>query len=293
MELHQVRYFLMLCRELNFTRAAELCHVSQPALTKAIKTLEDEFGGELFRRERGNTHLTDLGTLIKPHLEQVLSSAEAARDHATGFKTGTKAPLKLGVMCTISPHVIVDFLRAVRERLPAVEPTIIERPGQQLIDEMMKGDMDVALIGMPKLPDRLDAIPLYKERYGVAFAKGHRFENLNAVSLSALKDERYVQRMACEFDDHWDALGLDDVSVTTVFRSEREDWVQAMLAAGFGCAVMPEFLPRLPGVVLRLLIEPEMSRTVSLVTVAGRQFSPATKAVVGLAKRFKWDVLPG
>jgi LysR family hydrogen peroxide-inducible transcriptional activator len=228
MELHQIRYFLALCRDLNFTRAAEACHVSQPALTKAIKTLEDEFGGALFRRERNNTHLTDLGHVVRPHLEQVLSASEAAQDQADGFKKSTKAQLKLGVMCTISPHVIVNFLRAIREKLPALEPTIVERPGRQLLDDMMKGKIDVALVGMPKLPERLNPIPLYRERYGVAFAKGHRFERFNAVPIEELNHELYVQRSACEFDDHWEALGLDqDIPVKTVFRSEREDWVQA------------------------------------------------------------------
>jgi len=291
-ELHQIRYFLTLCRELNFTRAARACHVSQPALTKAIKALEDELGGELFRRERANTHLTDLGRIVRPHLEHALTAAEAARADAKGFGAAKRAPLRLGVMCTISPHVIVGFLRAVRERLPAVEPAIVERPGRQLLDDIMKGEVDVALVGMPELPARLDPIPLYKERYGVAFAKGHRFELLNAVPVAELSDEPYVQRAACEFDDHWQALSLDrDIPVKTVFRSEREDWIQAMLAAGFGCAVMPEFLPRLPGVVLRLLVEPEVSRTISLATVAGRRFTPATQAVVQLARSFKWDVM--
>lgn len=74
------------------------------------------------------------------------------------------------------------------------------------------------------------------------------------------------------------------------FRSEREDWVQAMLAAGMGCAVMPEFLPRYAGVVLRLLIEPEVDRTISLVTVAGRRYSPAIKALIQLAKSYHWGL---
>ena len=168
MEISQVRYFLTLSRELNCTRAAELCHVSQPALTKAIKNLEEELGGELFRRERGNTHLTDLGRLIQPHFEQVFSATETAREEAASFRKVKKAPLRLGVMCTISPHVIVGFLRAVRERIPTVELAINEHPGAALIEIMMKGGLDMALIGMPKLPPRLDAIPLYTERYGIA-----------------------------------------------------------------------------------------------------------------------------
>ena len=64
MEMHQVRYFLALCETLNFTRAAQRCNVAQPSLTRAIKNLEEELGGPLFRRERNRTHLTDLGRLV-------------------------------------------------------------------------------------------------------------------------------------------------------------------------------------------------------------------------------------
>ena len=60
MEMHQVRYFLSLCDELNFTRAAEKCNVAQPALTRAIKLLKNEFGGHLFHHERARTHLAEL-----------------------------------------------------------------------------------------------------------------------------------------------------------------------------------------------------------------------------------------
>src|SRR3954449_12443032 len=66
MEMHQVRYFLAVADELNFTRAAERCHVAQPSLTRAIKLLEEELGGPLLHRERANTHLSELGRMVKP-----------------------------------------------------------------------------------------------------------------------------------------------------------------------------------------------------------------------------------
>src|SRR3569833_1550016 len=77
MEVHEIRYFLAVCRTLNFTRAAEQCNVTQPALTRAIQKLEDELGGLLFSRERGNTHLTELGRLMQPHLEEVIARTTA------------------------------------------------------------------------------------------------------------------------------------------------------------------------------------------------------------------------
>ena len=85
MEMHQVRYFLAVCDELNFTRAAERCNVAQPSLTRAIKLLEEELGGPLFHRERNHTHLTELGKMMHPYLSQVLAQSEAAKERAKGF----------------------------------------------------------------------------------------------------------------------------------------------------------------------------------------------------------------
>jgi LysR family hydrogen peroxide-inducible transcriptional activator len=75
MEMHQIQYFLAVSEYLNFRRAAEKCHVSAPALTRASQKLEAEIGGKLFRRERNLTHPADLGTLICPHLKHVLFEA--------------------------------------------------------------------------------------------------------------------------------------------------------------------------------------------------------------------------
>ena len=93
MEMHQIRYFLAVTRHLNFTRAAEECNVAQPSLTRAIKLLEEELGGELFRRERNLSHLTDLGTRMQPLMQQCYDSALNAKSLATSLKSGEIAPL--------------------------------------------------------------------------------------------------------------------------------------------------------------------------------------------------------
>ena len=78
MEMHQVRYFLAVARTLNFTRAAEECNVAQPSLTRAVRQLEDELGGDLFRRERPHAQLTELGQRMQPLLQQCYDSALGA-----------------------------------------------------------------------------------------------------------------------------------------------------------------------------------------------------------------------
>ena len=69
MEMHEIKYFLAACRTLNFHRAAELSHVSQPALTRAVQKLEAELGAHLFHRERSQIRVTDFGRLMRSHLE--------------------------------------------------------------------------------------------------------------------------------------------------------------------------------------------------------------------------------
>src|SRR6266446_587874 len=116
MEMHEIRYFLAVCETLNFTRAAERVNVTQPALTRAIQKIEGELGGLLFRRERSRTHLTDLGQLVRPQLEEVLKCAEAVKSAARGFLKLDNAPLKLGFTRTTGP---LRFRRALLNFRPA------------------------------------------------------------------------------------------------------------------------------------------------------------------------------
>ena len=290
MEMHQVRYFLAVCECLNFTRAAEACHVAQPSLTKAIQKLEDELGGPLFRRERNRTHLTDLGRLVRPHLERLQESARIASLEAEGFRSLERAGLTLGVMTTINPQRLVPFLDSFRRRLPNLELEIDEARGQDLVERLLGGALDVALVGLPDYPERLDSRPLFRERFAVAFRKGHRFETLTSVPFSELFQEDYVLRSHCEFTDYMAALGIDrQAGVEVRYSTEREDWAQAMVLAGLGCSIMPEFLPALPGIATRVLVEPEVDRCVSLVTVAGRRFTPTLEVLLETARQFDWN----
>ena len=89
MDIQQAKYFLALCAELNFTRAAARCGISQPSLTNAIKRLEKEFGGKLFERHP-STRLSTLGRVVRPHLEKVVKSASLARQAAILHKRAGK-----------------------------------------------------------------------------------------------------------------------------------------------------------------------------------------------------------
>src|SRR5215472_17178784 len=176
MELHEIRYFLALGKTLNFTKAAEMCNVTQPALTRAIQKLEAELGGLLFSRERGNTHVTELGRLLEPHLTEVLSRTQAARETATRFLRLDSAQLRLGVMCTIGPMRFVGFLSRFRGDNPGVEITMTEAVPDRLCELLLKGELDVALLAKPGgFASPLQPQPLYQERFVIACSAGHPF----------------------------------------------------------------------------------------------------------------------
>jgi len=290
MEMHQIRYFLAVCEHLNVTRAAEACNVSQPAMTRAMKLLEEELGGRLFHRERNQTHLTDLGREMQPFLAQVLGQSEAAKQRARGLAKLDSTPLSLGVMCSIGPSRMMEFVRRFQHGYPGIELSLRDARAQVLQEQLIAGDIDVAIFALPgPVDERLHARPLFAERFLITFAPGHRFEAMNAVPLHELNGERYLSRASCEFGQHVsDMLAERGHAVNRCYRSERDDWILAMVAAGLGFGFTPEYSVVIPGVLGRPLVDPEVTRILNIVTVRGRPHSPAVAALLRDATSYKW-----
>lgn len=289
MEIHQVRYFIAICEAGTLTRAARHCGVAQPSLTKALRKLEGELGGALFHRDRKGVVMTELGRRLRPHLQALYDAEEAARQDAAAYHLDDHEQIRLGAMSTIAPARMTGFFKRLYEQKPTLGIEVSEGPVRMLIDQMLAGDLDAALLAYPTLPPPLREAPLYRERYMIAFGAGHAFEARNAVAVADLDGEDYLQRLHCEFSDHYRAMGWTrPISTRVRYSSEREDWVQSMVAAGFGCSIMPEFLPRTEGVCMRPLCDPKIARTVSLVTVAGRPHGAALSALIRSARRYPW-----
>ena len=292
MELQQIRYFLAIHEHGGFSRAALACDVSQPALTAAIKKLETEVGAPVFYREGKRLLLTELGRMVKPHLEQVLKGTQTAREIARNFTLLRQAPLRIGVMTTIGPVRVAHFFRRFHQSHPGVELTVRDATLPVLLHELELGEIDIAVVSTPEgLGDTFRSEPLYTERYVVVFPPGHRFERLNGIALSDVSGEDYVDRLACELRESvMAACSQRKVELYAAFRSEREDWVESMVLAGLGFAFMPQYSVRLIGLQQRPLVDPPVERTVLVADVRGRLRSPATKLFVQDILTYKWPV---
>jgi DNA-binding transcriptional LysR family regulator len=290
MEMQQVRYFVALAGTLNFTRAAEQCNVSQPALTRAIQQLEHELGGPLFHRERGNTHLSELGRMMLPYLQTVEESCRAARDQAKAVKKLERATQNIGTMCTIGTQLVSELLVSIRAEHTDLEVQVIDAGGPQMIEMLEKGELEVAIVGVPgELPDSLHQLPVFEERFVIVLPQNHRLVNSNEVHAAELDKEPYVSRSQCEvFEPVRKELNGRGIFLRQVFSSPRDDWVQGMIKAGLGLGFFPEFSVTYPDLVVRPLVDPSFNRTIYLATVRGRPHSPAVGAFVQAARRFPW-----
>ena len=291
MEMQQVRYFLALARDLNFTRAAEHCNVTQPALTRAIQALEAELGGRLFHRERNQTHLSELGRMMLPYIQSIQVQAEAARARAKSIGRMKNVELRICAMCTLSPTNLSEFIVSFQRAHDGIDLNVTDGAARDLFHQLSAGEREVAIVGHPEeIDDRFHALPLFTERFVAVLPLGHRLANQQEIPIAELDGEPYVNRINCEMADFaGHEFAKRGVQVRVVFRSERDDWVLGMIRSGMGWGFFPESYVFPRDVAVRPFVEPELSRVVSLVTVRGRPHSPAVGAFVKAARAFQWS----
>lgn len=290
MELHQVRYFVAVSRLLNFTRAAEHCNVTQPALTKAIQKLELELGGELIHRERQLTQLTDLGKLVLPTLERLVSAADSARSIAREYQRKDNAPLKIGLTPCVSSNLLVAPLAEVARHVPGIQVEIVEEPVHRLQELLFDGDISAALAADPNgLPERIDHWDLFEDHFLVLAAKDNPLADMQSVLMSALAEATWLERTGCDLTrKFWDLIFTDGRSPKISHRSKHESHLQNMVEAGLGIMVASAHTPRLPSLVARPIADDRMRWTVSLLVIAGRRYTPALDAFIKIARLRDW-----
>jgi DNA-binding transcriptional LysR family regulator len=290
MEMHQVRYFLAVARTLNFTRAAEECNVTQPSLTRAVQKLEDELGGLLFRRERALTHLTDLGRMMLPHLQQTFDAAQAAKNLAKGIGKAQVAPLTLGVAHSADSEALSEVLRDVADSLPGFELTVDAGSSAELIERGLKGDVDLLVVESPdEAPERLESWELYRHRYHLVARTGHALGDRAEICLAETADESWID---CGSDGSARLRrAAERVGGSAFFKHKAGSPLQALqlASAGFGSAVLPRPASGAGRLVALALIEEDFLAPVVLAGIAGRRRSAAADAFVRAARARRWE----
>lgn len=279
MELHQVRYFLALSESLNFTRAAETCHVTQPALTKSIQRLEAELGGALVYRERQATRLTPLGERLLPFLAQTYQAAMAAKEQAGCFIRQELAPLRLGVMPLVPLAMISPVLAEIARCFDRFSLSLRVGSTDQLAAALVDGELDAVMTPSPdRLPDRVHRWSLYQD---------HLCWLSRGADMGRNEQKPLILPNGC-VAELAALLGEDRIAESHVAHEVDTD-MPTLVAAGLGQGVIAG---RANAVILAGLTAREITETRHHVTVsvpAGRVAGPAPDAFLKLCRARSWS----
>lgn len=241
MEMHQVRYFLAVARTRNFTRAADECNVAQPSLTRAIKQLEAELGGDLFRRERPAAQLTELGQRMHPLLQQCYDAASGARALASSFRSGEVGALRIALTHSIDLSLLIPFLDQIRRQFNRLEFRFLRGTSQEVGEFLKNGDAELGIAAELGADwDRLDTWPLFTEDFDLVVNRHHPLAEREGIGFDDLRNEQLLSRSYCEHCGRLNSALREhgvDVERSHDISSERD--LITLLEADIGFAVMP------------------------------------------------------
>ena len=173
MELRHIRYFLAVAEEMNFTRAAEKLCIAQPPLSRQIQELEAELGAKLFVRKPHALQLTEEGILFRQYAQQILDLVKRSAEDVGEMETGLKGTLYLTSVEGHAPALLSEWIAGFHERYPHVTYNMWNGNSDDVVNRVMKGLCDLAIILEPHNAEGVDSYPLYEEAWAAMIPKGH------------------------------------------------------------------------------------------------------------------------
>lgn len=242
MELKQLEYFMAVCRELHFTRAAEKLGIAQPSLSQQIRLLEHEIGTPLFDRVGKKTVITEAGKTLLHHSYNVfheLSQARAAISELQGLQRGS---IKIGSLLTVVNYLLPPTVIEFHRRYPNVELSVFGLRTKDIFDGLLQNELDLGIVFLPMEHDDLETIPLYKQNLALAAPANHPVAKEPFVTLDVLKETPSVLLPATYYlrqliDEHCRSL---DFAPQPVMEMTTMESIVNMVVKGVGVTILPK-----------------------------------------------------
>lgn len=282
--LKQMRYAVAVAETAHFGRAAEQCHISQPALSQQIQLLEGLCGAPLFDRLKRSVRLTPFGREFVARARPVLEAAEALQAFAEGHTGTPDRPIRFGLIPTVAPYLLPDVFPALRKKLPALDFTISENKTESLLAGIESGSLDLALIATepPQTGVRLHAEPLFDDPFVLATSAGETASE--PVRLSSLEPQRILllDEGHCFRDQAIAACGLDAEPGGRTFAATSLSTIVEFVANGQGVTLLPRIALKKEAderIAVHPLASPIPGRKLSLVWRDGTPFASTYEAM--------------
>ncbi len=290
MELRQLRYLVAVADERHFTRAAAREHVAQPALSQQIRRLENELGLSLVQRTTRRVSLTEAGELLVARARRALAELDsglAELDNLTGVQAGH---LSIGALHTMGPVDLSLLLASFHERHPGVELTVREQSSDELATMLRDDEVDLAFLSVTeRIQSRgLTLQRLVSEELVVVLPPTHRLARRQRVRLAELAREPFVSfREGARLRELLVSAAAEHAFVPRIaFESNESRSIRSLVSRGLGVAILPRSDAANPGapVAVADLVQPSLTRDVTLASRARRRHSPAAEAFMSLTR---------
>ncbi|ASR09043.1 MULTISPECIES: LysR family transcriptional regulator [Rhizobium] len=245
--LRQVQYFVAVAEQGSVTRAAQNLSISQSSVTEALKELETDLGVELFERHPRGLTITHNGHQFLRHATKILASVSDARTSFSGQQSALSGTLNIGVTSLVAGYVLSDLLARYRRACPGIEVSAIEDNGGYLEHLLVGGELDVAVMVISNLRDRmaLQAEILETSPYRLWLPMGHPLVSADIISIADIAREPLIMLTVDEIEENTGKL-LSALGARphVAFRTRSVEAVRSLVATGAGVALLPDLVYR-------------------------------------------------
>lgn len=240
MTLNELKFIVALAKSRNFRKAAEVCFVSQPALSLAVKKLEDELGVLLFERSRNDVTMTPVGELVIEQATRVIEEAKRVKEIAKQGNNQLAGPLKLGVIYSVGPYLLPEIIPILRKNAPEMPLIVEENLTSNLEMHLRNGVIDVAIIALPFELSGVTTMPLYEEEFVVVVPITHEWANRKEVDVSELADEKVLLLNSGHCFSNQVVQACPSLTRNgEILQGNSLDTVRNMVASNLGITVLP------------------------------------------------------
>jgi LysR family transcriptional regulator, transcription activator of glutamate synthase operon len=271
-----LRVFLAVAEAEHVTAAAARLHLSQPAVTRAVGRLEDQFGVRLFDRPGHRVRLNGFGRVLAGHAGQIVAQLDAASADIAGLLDPHAGPVRIGFVRSLGTWLVPDLIRSFKAVEAGAEFQLQQGLSEQVVEQLLRGDVDLVLTSpRPRRPEQVSWELLADERLELAVPPGHRLAGRRRIRLAEVAAEPFVAlAVSSEFRELSDRLcGEAGFSPAVAFEADDVATVRALVGAGLGIAILPaQHQPAASGAPATLAIAaPRATRPIGLAWIAGRQ----------------------
>ncbi|MFO0707491.1 MAG: LysR substrate-binding domain-containing protein [Nitrospira sp.] len=289
MELRHLRYFLAVATTHNFTRAADMVHISQPSLSIQIGALEEELGSKLFDRLGRRVILTQAGELFREHAERIIREVEQAVQVVQELQGAQRGRLVVGTLATVNSYLIPPLVSQFKQRFPGIHLQVHAQPSTDIVAGLLSNRLDVGICLLPVSHERLTVVPLFDERLTLVAPADHPLKKtrmpmheLAGLPLILMPVD-YCLRKMVEAE-----CAEARVDPKVVLEMTSPEGILQAVAAGTGLTVLPELYVRLRplGVTLKTidLYDPVPHHSIGLVFRSDRYQNLAAKEFGNLCR---------